>query len=66
MEKTSREVMTKQRRFAPHNMNESKVERRIEDVTHKTTLVLQWLEAPVSFWCYALIFVIDCLNHIAK
>ena len=22
--------------------------------------------APLIFWCYALIFVVDCLNHIAK
>ena len=63
-EKTSRETMTKQRRFTPHNQNESKVERRIQDVKHKTTLVLQRSKAPVLFWCYALIF--DCLNHIAK
>ena len=65
-ETTSREVMTKQRKFVPHNQNESKVERRIQDVKHKTTLVLQKAKAPLEFWCYALIFVVDCLNHIAK
>ena len=35
--KTSREVITKQRNFTPYNQNESKVERRIGDVKHKTT-----------------------------
>jgi hypothetical protein len=65
-EKTSRDVMTKQRKFTPHNQNESKVERRIQDVKHKTVLVLQRCGAPLIFWCYALIFVVDCLNHIAK
>ena len=63
---TSRKVMTKQRTFTPHNQNESKVERRIQDVKHKTTLVLQRSRAPLEFWCYALIFVTDCLNHVAK
>ena len=65
-EKTSREVMTKQRKFTPHNQNESKVERRIQDVKSKTIMVLQCEKAPLVFWCYALIFVVDCLNHIAK
>jgi len=65
-EATSRDVMTKQRTFVPHNQNQSKVERRIQDAKHKTMVVLQRAGAPLVFWCYALIFVIDCLNHIAK
>ena len=65
-ETTSQNVMTKQRKFVPHNQNESKVERRIQDAKHKTTMLLQRSGAPLVFWCYALIFVIDCLNHIAK
>ena len=65
-EKTSRDVVTKQRKFTPHNQNESKVERRIQDAKHKTTLVIQRARAPLTFWCYALIFVVDCLNYIAK
>ena len=64
--RTSRDVMTKQRRFTAYNQNESKVERRIGDVKHKTTLVLQRSRAPLIFRCYALIFVVDCLNHVAK
>ena len=65
-EKTSREVMTKQRKFTLHNQNESKVERRIQDMKHKTTIVLQRSFAPLVFWSCAVIFVVDCLNHIAK
>lgn len=65
-ETTSRNVMTKQRKFTPHNQNASKVERRIQDAKHKTMLVLQRAGAPLVFWDYALIYVIDCLNHIAK
>ena len=52
-EKTSREVMTKQRKFTPHNQNESKVERRIQDVKAKTIMVLQCEKAQLVFWCYA-------------
>ena len=58
--------MTKQRTFVPRNQNQSKVERRIQDAKHKTMVVLQRAGAPLVFWCYTLIFVIDCLNHIAK
>ena len=65
-ERTSRAVMTKQRKFTAYNQNESKVERRIQDVKHKTVLVLERSYDPLVFWCYALIFVLDCLNHNAK
>ena len=65
-EATSRNIMTKQRKFVPHNQNQSKAERRIQDVKHKTTLLLQRARAPLSFWCYALIHVVDCMNYTAK
>ena len=58
--------MTKQRTFAPHNQNQSKAERRIQDVKHKVVHLLHRSRAPIGFWCYALIFVVDCLNHLAK
>ena len=64
-EKTSRGVMTKQRKFTPHNQNENKIERRIQDVKHKTALVLQFFYLLV-LWYHTLIFVVDCLNHIAN
>ena len=47
--RTSRDVMTKQRRFTAYNQNESKVERRIGDVKHKTTLVLRVQEHLLRF-----------------
>ncbi len=67
-ETTSREVMTKQRKFVPHNRNKSKVKHRIQDVKHKTStlVLLQKAKGPLEFWCHALIFMVDCLNHIAK
>ena len=63
---TSRGIMTKQRKFAPHNQNQNKAERRIQDAKHKTMQVMGRSNAPLKFWCYALIHVIDCLNHLAK
>ena len=65
-EKTSREVMIKQRKFTPHNQNENKVERRIQDVKHKTKFVLKRSLAHLILWCHTLIFVVYFLNHIAK
>ena len=65
-ETTSRKNVTKQRTFSPHNRNQNKAELRIRDVKHKTVYILEKSNAPLSFWCYALIYVIDCLNHLAK
>ena len=67
-EATSRSIITKQRKFSPHNQNQNqnKAERRIQDAKHKTVQVMERTFAPISFWCYALIYIIDCLNHIAK
>ena len=65
-EATSRSIITKQRKFVPYNQNQSKAERRIQDVKHKTVHVMQRAKAPLEFWCYALIFIVDCSNHLAK
>merc|ERR1712079_885924 len=65
-ENTSRSIITKQRKFAPHNQNQNKAKRRIQDVKHRTMLVLFHSSAPLVFWCYALTFVVDCLNFIAQ
>ena len=64
--RTIRHIMTKQRRFVPYNQNQIKSERRIQDVKHKTVNVLEHAGAPLVFWCYAMIFVVDCLNYLAK
>ena len=65
-EATSQSYLIKQRRFAPYNQNQNKAERRIQDVKHKVMMVLDRGRAPLKFWCYCLIFVVDCLNIIAK
>ena len=65
-QETSRNMITKQRTFVPHNQNQSKVEQRSGDTKQKTTYVLHQSGAPLSFWCYCIVFVVDCLNHIAK
>lgn len=64
--KTSRLFVIKQRTFAPHNQQQNKAERRIQDVKHKVMYAMYQSKAPLEFWCYALIFIVDCLNHIAK
>jgi hypothetical protein len=65
-EATSRSIITKQRKFEPHNQNQNKAERRIQDVKHRVMMVLGKAKAPLIFWCYCLIYVIDCLNFTAK
>ena len=65
-EVTSRKTMIKQRKFAPYNQNQNKAERRIQDAKHKTMLVMYHADAPLDFWCYALLHVIDCMNYTAK
>ena len=57
---TSRGILTKQRKFAHHNQNQNKAERRIQDAKHKTIQVMGRANAPLEFWCYALLHVIDC------
>ena len=65
-ESTSQSILTKQPRFAPYNQNQNKAERRIQDVKHKTMMVMNKENAPMCFWCYGIIFTVDCLNVIAK
>ena len=65
-ETTSRNNITKQRKFSPHNQNQNMAERRIQDAKHRIVYVLEKSSAPILFWCYALIHVIDCLNYHAK
>ena len=63
---TSRGVITKQRKFVPHNQNKNMGERKIQVVKHKTVNVLDHSYTSLESWCYALIFMIDCLNYSAK
>lgn len=65
-EATNRKLLTKQRKFAPHNQNQNKAERRIQDVKRKTMTVLYRFNAPLVFWCYCMCFIVDCMNVTAK
>ena len=47
----------------PHCQNQNMSERKIQDVKHKTEIILYKSLAPLVFWCYAVIFAIDCLNY---
>eukprot|EP00557_Chaetoceros_sp_GSL56_P014026 CAMPEP_0176478512 /NCGR_PEP_ID=MMETSP0200_2-20121128/1227_1 /TAXON_ID=947934 /ORGANISM="Chaetoceros sp., Strain GSL56" /LENGTH=1865 /DNA_ID=CAMNT_0017874457 /DNA_START=317 /DNA_END=5915 /DNA_ORIENTATION=+ len=50
----------------PHCQNQNLAERKIQDVKHKAIMHLYSSDAPLSFWCYAVKYVVDCLNHTAK
>ena len=50
----------------PHCQNQNVAERKIQDVKHKAIMVLYLSDAPLMFWCFAVQFVVDCLNHTAK
>ncbi len=50
----------------PHCQNQNPAERKIQDVKHRSVLVLHAAKAPLVFWCYAVKFVVDCLNHTSK
>lgn len=63
---TSRQYVIKQRTISPHNQQQNKAERRIQDVKNKLSFVMDENNAPLEFWCYALIYVVDCLNHVSK
>lgn len=62
----NRQNQTKHVFSTPHCQNQNFAERRIQDVKHRTVLVLFLSEAPLEFWCYAVDFVVDCLNHTSK
>ena len=50
----------------PHCQNQNVSERKIQDVKHRAVLLLRSSNAPLSFWCYVVMFVADCLKHTAK
>ena len=63
---TSRKFQIQQRITVPHNQNQNHAERSIQEIKHNTMRVLYETNAPLEFWCYCLIFVVDCYNHTAK
>jgi hypothetical protein len=64
--KTSRENVTKQVQSVPHNQDQNQAERTIRDVKKRTILTFRYSSAPLLFWCYCMMFVVDCLNHTAQ
>lgn len=50
----------------PHCQNQNLAERKIQDVKHKAIMLLYSSDAPLSFWCFAVKYIVDCLNHTAK
>jgi hypothetical protein len=62
----NRENMTEHNFSTPHCQNQNPAERKIQDVKHHAILVLFSAAAPLTFWCYAIGFVVDCLNHKSK
>ena len=64
--KINRENMTKHNFSTSHCQNQNPIECRIQDVKHRAILVLFASKAPLNFWCYAVEFVVNCLNHTSK
>ena len=62
---TSRANATRQTATVPHNQNQNQAERKIRDVKNRVMLTLRYANAPLVFWCYCLMFIVDCLNHTA-
>ena len=62
-EETNSTIITNQRKFSPHNQNHSKAEQRMHSYKQKGMHILQSSEGIL---CYALIFVVECLNHTVK
>ena len=64
--KTSRQNRTKQTMSTPHHQNQNFVERKVNDVKNRTSHTLFCSNAPLTFWCYCMAFIVICLNHTAR
>ena len=64
--KINRDNLTQHNFSTPHCQNQNPAERKIQDVKHRGILVLFLSKAPLVFWCYAIYFVVECLNHTSK
>ena len=65
-QRTSRDNVTKQIHSVPHNQNQNQAERKVRDVKKRTILTLRYAQAPIVFWCYCMVFIVDCLNYSAQ
>ena len=64
--KIDRKSQTKHNYSSPYCQNQNPAERRIQDVKHRSILVLFAANAPLVFWCYCVEFIVECLNHTSK
>ena len=64
--KINRDNLTADNFSTPHCQNQNPAERKIQDVKHSGILVLFESNAPLVFWCNAIYFVVECLNHTSK
>eukprot|EP00957_Ditylum_brightwellii_P181530 13827758-Ditylum_brightwellii.AAC.1 len=46
-----------------HCQNQNTSERMILGVKHCAIVLLYYAHAPLVFWCYAVNYIVDCLNH---
>ena len=64
--KTSRQHVTKKIKTAPHNQHQNQSERAIQDVKKLVSTTLRLSKAPLKFWHYCLMFIVDCLNFSSR
>ena len=60
---TKQDLIIKDENTVPFNQRQNPAKRKIRDVKHRTLLLLQKSGAPPEFWCYAVDFIVDTLNH---
>ena len=63
--KTKRDFVIKDKNTVPYSQRQNPAERKIWDIKHCTLLVLHLSGAPAKFWCYAVNYMVDILNHTA-
>ncbi len=49
----------------PAYQNQNRVERRIQDIKRRTTVLMQMHMAPSRLWDYAVKYVVELINHTA-
>ncbi len=49
----------------PEYQNQNRVERRIHDIKHCTTILMSMHSTPSKYWDYAVEYAMDLINHTA-
>ena len=62
---TKRKFVIKDQNTVPYNQRQNPAERKIRDIKHQSLLLLHQSGAPPEFWCYAVDFLVDIMNHLA-